>query len=1170
MRRTTIRFATGTRPRQARPVLQRKCACGQHAGGGECEECKKKPDEKSSRDPLLQRSSVNGAAGNGRGLHDGGESQAPAIVHDVLRSSGRPLDAATRAFFEPRFGQNFSQVRVHDGPPAAASAQAVGAVAYAVGSNLVFANGKYDPASSSGKKLLAHELTHVQQQGSTSASWQSNPAALQVGQPDDAFELEASRNEMMAERNSVLEKSPGEARSAGEFERCPNRVAVPRVQRDLDDPSRFATIHDALFVTTSGGGTPQPWKDPAPGEEGTAEKIKKEFKTKFLDWLKDHPMATGGYVPTETTKDDADTDVVSADKIIRAKFPQISAAIPESKLKDAVSVMTDQDASDPDFVTQFLTNRMNGFGVLHYAIHETDPRFQKMLDEILADGEIGPKIKILASRSSANTSGEGASRKVALNRGLDDKRRKETLLHELVHFYVHPTFKDWINQSTEPRKYDEGFTEYVSRLAMTKDQLADAKGYPDSFDFVKTKIAANASDDDIARAYFSGEVWLLEGKTDVSKKALEITGLKSKVTPKQEREESKTSDGIAETVAPGSHYRFMNLGNEEAEPKREHQALFAEIQKTYLSAHPDVGCRFVGHASSPGTDAFNTALSLKRAQAFYQMARDAGVPDSQLVDANKPPHFGERKPTAPNEDVRGRAFNRRVELFLVPSQPASGAGAVQQAPAPNGQLSNYRTNVQLRDVLQSPGQPLDSATRAQFEERFARDFSHVRIHADAQAAESVRGMNALAYATGSHVAFGAGQYDSKTLRGKQLLAHELTHVAQQSLSQTGDAWASQRAERQAAENARRFPGSGFLPSLEAAPRTAIMRQDRGGAGTQTQTRDDELALGDKLVKDFPSGVNVAFYADPEPAEAQRRAADWATREDAIGPKKSAISAKELAFGKAISDTLGLASTLKSMATVLSAAVKKSLAASGTVLPELWPAKVRNLALFSHGTSGWCGLGTGITSSNAKSIVKTIAPTLASDVNVLLFACNTGRAPSEDEDWVKGTTEAGGAGSLASVTRDALADEGLSSGTVWGHTTTGHVSGNPALREFSADDGKGQPGSAYLTKYVFTGPQQAAALVKLQEALVTKGFSAADPKEFDAAARQEITALMYACYVEANGKLDFKGGKLAESAPTHPTEVADLINKYWTTYWPDHMDKAADKLAKRLGLKKEKK
>ena len=91
-------------------------------------------------------------------------NEAPASVHDVLRSPGQPLDQASRAYFEPRFGHDFSQVRVHSGTRAAESATAVGALAYTVGRNLVFSAGAYAPRTDSGRRLLAHELTHAVQQ----------------------------------------------------------------------------------------------------------------------------------------------------------------------------------------------------------------------------------------------------------------------------------------------------------------------------------------------------------------------------------------------------------------------------------------------------------------------------------------------------------------------------------------------------------------------------------------------------------------------------------------------------------------------------------------------------------------------------------------------------------------------------------------------------------------------------------------------------------------------------------------------------------------------------------------------------------------------------------------------------------------------------------------------
>jgi len=98
------------------------------------------------------------------GLSDSERIAVPPIVHEVLRSSGQPLDSATRAFMEPRFGHNFAKVRIHTDERAAESAKAVSARAYVVGNHMVFGGDQHKPGTESGRRLLAHELTHVVQQ----------------------------------------------------------------------------------------------------------------------------------------------------------------------------------------------------------------------------------------------------------------------------------------------------------------------------------------------------------------------------------------------------------------------------------------------------------------------------------------------------------------------------------------------------------------------------------------------------------------------------------------------------------------------------------------------------------------------------------------------------------------------------------------------------------------------------------------------------------------------------------------------------------------------------------------------------------------------------------------------------------------------------------------------
>lgn len=115
-------------------------------------------------------------------------THVPAIVHEVLSLSGEPLSASARVALEPRFGRDFSNVRVHTGTRAARAAEAVSARAFTVGRNLVFGSGQYAPHTNTGLSLLAHELTHVlQQQASTARP----PDDLRLDDQADASEREA-------------------------------------------------------------------------------------------------------------------------------------------------------------------------------------------------------------------------------------------------------------------------------------------------------------------------------------------------------------------------------------------------------------------------------------------------------------------------------------------------------------------------------------------------------------------------------------------------------------------------------------------------------------------------------------------------------------------------------------------------------------------------------------------------------------------------------------------------------------------------------------------------------------------------------------------------------------------------------------------------------------------
>lgn len=159
--------------RSASHLLQSKLSAGDGLGRHENFEA-----HSESRQGSQSRAHPQGAA-----------ATAPPIVDEVLRSSGQPLDAPARSLLESRLGHDFSRVRVHTDERAAKSARAVGASAYTAGEQVVFAPGKYQPRTSEGQRLLAHELTHVlQQQGG-----RSKPSRPTLSSASSEHEREADR-----------------------------------------------------------------------------------------------------------------------------------------------------------------------------------------------------------------------------------------------------------------------------------------------------------------------------------------------------------------------------------------------------------------------------------------------------------------------------------------------------------------------------------------------------------------------------------------------------------------------------------------------------------------------------------------------------------------------------------------------------------------------------------------------------------------------------------------------------------------------------------------------------------------------------------------------------------------------------------------------------------------
>jgi hypothetical protein len=203
-------------------LLQRKCACGQRTiAGGECSECSKDRQtlQRSTSDPETRS-----------------PGQVPPIVHEVLRSPGQELDEQSRAFFEPLFDHDFSHVRVHTDQRAEHSARTVNALAYTVGHNVVFGAGQFAPTTTQGRRLLAHELTHVVQQGGSNVF--GAPSA--ISSPNDVGEREA--------------ENASQAVATGRSFRA-NSLAMPALQRQVPPPATLAGL-TATRVAFNNTGAP--------------------------------------------------------------------------------------------------------------------------------------------------------------------------------------------------------------------------------------------------------------------------------------------------------------------------------------------------------------------------------------------------------------------------------------------------------------------------------------------------------------------------------------------------------------------------------------------------------------------------------------------------------------------------------------------------------------------------------------------------------------------------------------------------------------------------------------------------------------------------------------------------------------------------------------------------
>ena len=752
--------------------LRRKCACGKHTvGGGECGGC----SDKSRR--LQRRAS--------RAHEDAGaREEVPQVVHDVLRSPGRALDAGVRAFMEPRFGHDFSGVRVHTNTMAAESADAVGALAYTVGRDIVFAGGLYAPHTSEGRGLLAHELTHVAQNSSatTDAS-----APIRVGPEGDRFEAEADKR---ADDVAAGAHARGAIGPQGEPGRLSRATKI-----------KFGTTDVTVDYSNVSG--------------VDAAKYESEIESNFTAWT-GSPASTIHADLTKLSSDAkqwvlyaldllVDNNTAGLDKVAAVRSLITYAPNAHYKSYGAASADFEKEAlSVSGWFEQGLTSNLS-------APNTARTNYVK--------GKLGPSSGSSAcpARTQPGTQFDGPK--------LESDLPKELITY-LGTVVVPSSVKTQAMSPLLP------IADEIQKQARVKfAPYADAgRGGGNTFTqqwqysshAVSGQTQAGTPPADLTLAYLDSRARIVGDKGLFTKTNFDtrcpgdeavLAGIVKKMEPMTNvraltdpilRQKSYTEEGATPKVVINTQY---DAQLDECEARwNTIKTMCHELM--HVMAHDDFRAAIKGRTvlregfpEVLGHQLYNFISGQSGLKATMEKGlKSAPCQSVPLSSIGYPPHGDNAdkiRIAVKDDNFRAAFFLGQVKLAAI--QPKLVAGDVSgdpheaEADAASRAAGESRTfTPSLRrapSVLSSehfnagPGRALEPSVRSEMEAKLGHDFSGVRVHSDASAAESARGVRALAYTLGRDIVFGPGQYAPETSAGRRLLAHELTHVVQQSAAE---------------------------------------------------------------------------------------------------------------------------------------------------------------------------------------------------------------------------------------------------------------------------------------------------------------------------------------------------------------------------------------------------
>lgn len=841
-------------------LLQRSCACGGGAAiTGNCEECNKKRS--------LQRRAGSQAE----------PSAVPRIVHDVLRSSGKPLPGDTRDFMESRFGHDFSQVRVHTDATAAESARAVNAHAYTVGKEIIFGQGQFTPHTEKGQHLLAHELAHTLQQNTAGAPLTVSTDSLEVGRQSDPAEREAdavARSVLagVAKPVSVSVKGEGAAlrrdedggteagkeeeppkEAGGEKEKPPAgpggdvgtgagtgtgsptaAACAPKALLRADYLKESGTTTNDFGLTILSGTVSGPVVHTSKTAKGlvldpTDAKMPPLASVytgpdKFIEGEafsigEDVECTSGKKYPLQWTILPAGAQKIKEGELEHCRDFEHAFAISLRRYADVVNdlsakkkVFSSQKAAEkyvtglvgpePDTwldvytclskktkdrdTMQWHTPRplkkpprldddcKFARAIIHGAsLPEVDPTKHPTPDVINGCGEGPPATKGAAAKSArpnpktpAKTEGKIVAPGIAAAAGGDPGPTSEAIAVEVPR-------ASSAARSTLRRAPAESADNEESAVRETPP----SEVMPETSETAATETAAGLIVDDESAQVDPTQM----------KKSEFLAELKAAVCVAADAELARV--GQSTESCPYLARAFARYSTYSAAKLERALRRYAPETAGVTTAHDYIG-----------------AVSARVARAVTVWATTGevtGAPEELLQEMGGGGLFG---------GLMGGLFGGIGSVL-------SGLGGLFFKRRVAGQATGG-LNASILDSQLGAGSPLDNSTRVPMERALGHDFSQVRVHTDAAAANLSSYLNARAFTIGTKVAFAAGEYQPGTLFGDALIAHELAHVVQQNNARTEDFRDAARSEDSAVEMDADMSAIGAVSATHLGRRSA--------------------------------------------------------------------------------------------------------------------------------------------------------------------------------------------------------------------------------------------------------------------------------------------------------------------------------------------------------------